>query len=406
MKVEARAVDVVDAVDENELLRRARALLPRLKERANRAAQIGKVPEESVQEILDAQLNRVAVPVRYGGFDVEFETHHKVSMELARACGSTAWCYSLWGVHTYWLAFFPEQAQQELFANGPDLLTCSASFSIKSSYQRVPGGFRVSGHWRFSSGCDHAKWIFAVVHGPEGAIDAIIPRSEFKIVDGTWNVSGLAGTGSKDILVDDVFVPEHRTVLGGGEVYSVDHPAQRPRGDHQQRRYKVPKFALVIWDLVAPAIGLAQGSVDEIIARIQGTSGRLRSADSPIVQNKISESSAEIDAARALLHTDFEDAQGKGERGEPVTVLDLTRYARDRAYSTKLAVNATNRMFDMAGAHALFLTDPLQRIHRDVQAAMHRDGLVFDFASQAYTRSLLGMDPGESILRKPMTAKS
>ncbi len=403
MVVEAR---VDEAVGPDELLRRARALLPRLKERAFRTAQANQVLEESVQDILAAQLNRIGVPLRFGGFDVEFELHHQVAMELARACGATAWCYSLWGVHTYWLAYFTEEAQQELFANGPDLLTSSASFSIKSSYKRVPGGFRVSGHWRFVSGCDHAQWVFAVVHGPEGMLDAIIPRADFKVLQDTWNVSGLEGTGSKDILVEDAFVPEHRTLLGAAEIYAVDHPAQQPRGGHRQRRYKVPKFSLLIWDLVAPGIGLAQGAVDEIVARMKGTSGRLRSGESAVVQNKISESSAEIDAARALLHTDFEDAQGKGERGEPISVLDLTRYARDRAYAVKLAVNAVNRMFDMAGGQALFRTDPLQRIHRDVQAVMHRDGLVFDFASQAYARTLMGMDPGEAILRKPPAIRS
>lgn len=95
------------------------------------------------------------------------------------------------------------------------------------------------------------------------------------------------------------------------------------------------------------------------------------------------------------MHAYFEDVQTKGERGELPTVLDLTRGARDRAYAVKLAVSATNRMFDMAGGRALFLTDPLQRIHRDVQAAMHRDRLVFDFSSQPYARVLLGMDPLE-----------
>jgi 3-hydroxy-9,10-secoandrosta-1,3,5(10)-triene-9,17-dione monooxygenase len=151
--------------------------------------------------------------------------------------------------------------------------------------------------------------------------------------------------------------------------------------------------ALVAWDLVAPAIGLAQGAVDEMVARLTGTSGRARAAESPMVQAKLAESAAEIDAARALMHFDFQDAQSKGERGEPITPLDLARYARDKAYCMKLAVSAVNRMFDMAGGHALFLTDPMQRIHRDVQACMHRDGLVFDFGAQPYGAALLGIDP-------------
>jgi 3-hydroxy-9,10-secoandrosta-1,3,5(10)-triene-9,17-dione monooxygenase len=158
--------------------------------------------------------------------------------------------------------------------------------------------------------------------------------------------------------------------------------------------------ALIAWDLVAPAIGLALGAVDEMVARLTGTRGRARAADSPMVHAKIAESSAEVDAARALMHADFDDAQGKGERDEPITPLDLARYARDKAYCMKLAVSAVNRMFDMAGGHALFATDPMQRIHRDVQACMHRDGLVFDFGGQPYGAARLGIDPSSIRLRR------
>ena len=159
--------------------------------------------------------------------------------------------------------------------------------------------------------------------------------------------------------------------------------------------------ALLVWDLVAPAIGLAQAAVDETIKRLAGTSARAKSAQSPVVHVKLAESTAEIDAARALLHQDIEDAQCKGERGEPITDLDLARYSRDKAYAMKLAVSAVNRLFDMAGGHALFTSDPLQRIHRDVQACMHRDGLVVDFGAQPYGRALLGLDPSAVVLRDP-----
>lgn len=388
-------------VDAAELLRRARELVPVLKERAFRTAEAGRILDETVHDILAAQLNRIGVPSRFGGFDVEFETHHQVAIELARACGSTAWCYSLWGAHAYWLAYFLPAAQEELFADGPDMISSSASFSVKSEYRRVPGGFQVSGHWRFVSGCDHAQWVFAIVDGPEGKMDAIIPRSAFRVVEDTWSVVGLQGTGSKDIVVEGVFIPEHRTQFGGGELYDVDHPAQRPPMPyHSQRRYTVPKYSLVVWDLVAPTIGMAQGAVDEIVERMRGTYGGPRTAESEVVQQKISESCVEIDAAKALLHVDFEDAQSKGVSGEAINTLTLARYARDRAYAAKLAVDAANRMFGMAGARALSLKDPLQRITRDVQAGVHRDGLVFDFAAQPFARVLFGMDPGHSVLRK------
>ena len=98
-----------------------------------------------------------------------------------------------------------------------------------------------------------------------------------------------------------------------------------------------------------------------------------------------------MDAARALLHADIEEAQWKGENDQPITPLDLARWGRDKAYAIKLAVQATGRLFELAGGHALYTTDPLQRMYRDVQAAAHRDGLVFDFGAQRYGQALLGI---------------
>ena len=383
--------------DRAQLLERARALLPTLKARAFDTERLRRVPDETVQDILATGLNRISVPVRFGGLDVAFELMHDIAIEFGRACGASAWCFALWGVHNWWVGYYPPEGQAEVYAQGPDVLTSSAGFAVHSRAEPVPGGYRVSGHWQFSSGCDHAAWVFAVTSTPQGPMGTIVPRADFTILQDTWHVSGLQGTGSKDIVIDDVFVPTHRTLPRRDPVFGTS--AWSVREYHPQRRYTVPMGALIMWDLVAPAIGLAQGALDELVARLSGTSGRARAADSPLVQARLAESSVEIDAARALMHADFADAQDKGERGEPITPFDLARYARDKAYAMKLAVSATNRLFDMAGGHALFLDDPLQRIHRDVQACMHRDGLVFDFGALPYGRALLGLDPSAVQLR-------
>jgi 3-hydroxy-9,10-secoandrosta-1,3,5(10)-triene-9,17-dione monooxygenase len=387
------------AVDGDALLERARRLALTLRERAFEPERLRRLPDETVQDILDSGLNRIGVPARFGGIDVDISLLHDVAFEFGRVCGATAWCYSLWGVHNWWAGYYPPEAQEELYAGGPDVIASSALFSLRAAAEHVPGGYRLSGHWQFSSGCDHAAWLFASAPSENGPMSVMIPRSDFEILQDTWYVSGLQGTGSKDVVINDAFVPAHRTLPGRGNMYATN--AWSPREFHPQRRYGVPMGALLAWDLVAPAIGLAQGAVDETVARLTGSGGRARSAESPVVHAKLAESAAEVDAARALLHADIEDAQAKGQRGEAITPLDLARYARDKAYAVKLAVSAVNRMFDMAGGHALFTTDPLQRIHRDVQACMHRDGLVFDFGAQPYGRALLGLDPSTVVLRTP-----
>jgi 3-hydroxy-9,10-secoandrosta-1,3,5(10)-triene-9,17-dione monooxygenase len=385
------------AVERDALLDRAHQLAEALRPRAFEPEQLRRVPEASVHDILASQLIRIGVPTRFGGYDVDFSLMHDVAIELGRVCGASAWCYSLWGVHSWWVGYYPPAAQEEFYADGPDVLASSAGFSLHSQAEPVPGGYRLSGHWQFSSGCDYAAWLFATTNTAAGPMGTLIPRADFTILQDTWFVSGLQGTGSKDVVVDDVFVPAHRTLPGRGNMFSTT--AWLPRDYHDQPRYSVPMGALLVWDLVAPAIGLAQGAIDETVTRLTGSSGRARSAESPLVQAKISESAAEVDAARALLHTDMADAQAKGAHGEAISTLDMARYARDKAYAMKLAVSAVNRLFDMAGGHALYTNDPMQRIHRDVQACMHRDGLVFDFGAQPYARALLGLDPSAVVLR-------
>jgi alkylation response protein AidB-like acyl-CoA dehydrogenase len=378
-----------------ELLQRAKALMPSWRERAFECEQLRRVPDTNVGDILASQLTRITVPKRFGGLDVEFALYLDVAFELARGCGSSGWCYGLWAVHNWWVGYYPPEAQEEIFADGPDVLISTANFVVTSRAEPVPGGYRLSGHWQFSTGCDHAGWIIVTGVTPAGPVGMIVPRGDFKILHDTWLVSGLQGTGSKDILVEDAFVPAHRTLANR------DAPGWSPAEYHGQRRYSVPMGALIAWDLVAPGIGIAQSAVDEFAARLYNTSGRVRSAESPVVQVKLAESAAEIDAALALMHQDVEDAQSKGERGETISALDLARYSRDKAFATKLSMQAVNRLFDLAGGHALYSSDPMQRIHRDVQAAGHRDTLVFDFVGQQYGRAMLGLDPSAVVLRAP-----
>src|SRR5712691_12536168 len=142
------------SVTRKELLRRTTALLPVLKERAARTEQLRQMPPETVQDLVAAGLIRLGNPQRYGGLGVEYDAAFDVSWELGRACGSTAWCYALWTVHNWWIGHFPEAAQEEFFAGGPDVLASSALNPTRGTAEPVAGGYRVSGPWSFYSGCD------------------------------------------------------------------------------------------------------------------------------------------------------------------------------------------------------------------------------------------------------------
>jgi 3-hydroxy-9,10-secoandrosta-1,3,5(10)-triene-9,17-dione monooxygenase len=211
-----------------------------------------------------------------------------------------------------------------------------------------------------------------------------VPRSDYRI-DDNWFVSGMCGTGSKDIVIDEAFIPAHRAL-------AADHAGVDDWTGwetHARPSYHVPMRVFMGWDLVSPIIGIAQGAVDEFASRLVGTSGPGRTADSVAAQLRLAESSAEVDSARVLHRHCIQDILAKGAHDEPFTPLDRARYQRDKAYVTRLCVQAVNRLFEAAGGHALFAPNPMQRIHRDVHAASHQAALSWDTAAENYGRLIL-----------------
>ncbi len=376
----------------SELIRRAEAMLPTLRERAARAEELRRMPEETISDLLASELYRIGVPKRYGGLDVDYALMLDVAAELGRACPATAWCYGLWAAHAWLVGYWPELAQEEVFGSEPDAL-CSSSLNVgRSTCTPVDGGYRLTGRWEFSSGCDAATWLMLGVPGIGERNWALVPRGDYEIVD-TWFVSGLRGSGSKDIEVRDAFVPAHRILdvplAGDGDWTGWEL--------HRQSRYRLPIPVLLGWDLVAPMLGIAQGMMDEFIGKTAGTAGAAKSADSTAVHIRVSQAAAEIDAGKALMDRDVREVLDRGETGGGFTTLERARYRRDKAYVTQLCLQAVNRIFDISGGHGLFESDPLQRFHRDAQAVAHRDTLIMDLGGQEYGRVLLGLDGSGTI---------
>lgn len=382
-----------------ELLGRASRLVPVLKERAARTEQHRQMLPETIKDLVASGLIRIGNPDRYGGQGLDIDVAHAVAWELGRGCGSTAWCYSLWAVHNWWLGHFPEQAQEEFFASGPDTLFSSGLNPARGKGVPVDGGFRVSGRWSFSSGCDAASWAMVAVlgAGPDALIWLLLPRSDYEIVD-TWFASGMRGTGSKDVVVKDVFVPAHRALdanrAGDGDWNGWEL--------HQRLSYRVPLRCLTGWDLAAPLIGVAQGAVDEFTARLRGTKGLGRTADSVPMQLRLAEAAAEVDAARTIHAQDIREILEKAERGETFTELDRARYRRDKGFLSRLCLQAVNRLFEAGGAGAVLESDPIQRFHRDAHSASHHAALVWDAAAENFGRLALGLGPSPS----PWTPRS
>ena len=377
---------------EAELLERAAGLVPILKERAARTEELRRVPGETVCDVLATGLHRIGVPKRFGGLDVNYGLALDVAAELGRGCSSTSWCYGLWAAHAWLVGYWPLQAQEEVYGDGPEALCSSSLNPGKSTCEPVEGGYRLSGRWEFSSGCDHAGWVMLGAPGIGDRNWVLVPRSDFEIVD-TWFVSGLRGSGSKDIVTEDAFVPFHRVL----DVNTAGNGNWTGWEIHGQARYRVPIGTLLGWDLVGPMVGIAQGMVDEFMAQMSGTSGPGRTADSPAVHTRLAQSSAETDAARAVMQEDIREILRKGKVGEAFTTLERARFRRDKAFTAQLCHQAVNRLFDLSGGHGIFDSTPLQRFHRDAQAVAHRDGLIMDMGGLDYGRVALGLPPSGPI---------
>jgi alkylation response protein AidB-like acyl-CoA dehydrogenase len=202
--------------EERVVLERARSLLPLLKARAPAAAAARQLPAETVAEYRAAGILRILQPRRFGGMQGRFSLFSRIVEELTYACASSAWVYAVLAEHQWIIAQYPEQAQLDVWGEDPEAVA-SSSLAPREAARRVPGGWRLSGRYPFSSGCDHAQWaIIGAFLGekgdPRGVAYLLVPLAGVEIVD-DWQVLGLLGTGSKSLVLDDVFVPAHRHVM-------------------------------------------------------------------------------------------------------------------------------------------------------------------------------------------------
>jgi 3-hydroxy-9,10-secoandrosta-1,3,5(10)-triene-9,17-dione monooxygenase len=368
----------------DEMLARARDLTPVLEERAAHCEELRRCPDETVADFLNSGLLVAGNPPRYGGYDVDYDVTHDILMQLGRGDASQAWCYAVWTVLNWAVGHFPLQAQEEYFATGPATL-CSSSFDpSKGKAVPVPGGYRLTGHWDFSSACDAASWFMPGAVGPDGPLWLLLPKGDYEVVD-TWFVSGMAGTGSKDIDVKNAFVPAHRT-LDPNKAGEADLTGWQLHG---RLTYRIPMRMLLIWELICPLIGIADAAIDEFVRRWRGTKGRGRSGESALMHLRLTTAGAEIEAAKALFRSSMADLLAKAEKGQPFSELDRARYNRDKAYVAQLCIQAVNRLFDVSGGRGIYLNQRVQRLHRDAHALSHRDGMILDFAGEAWGREML-----------------
>jgi alkylation response protein AidB-like acyl-CoA dehydrogenase len=380
------------------LLNTVRTLAPLIREYADEAEHTRHLSHPVVAALAAAGLFRMYTPRTLGGLEVEPLTFDRVLEEVARIDGSTGWCVWIGGVTPLFVTSLADHTVEEIFGRDPQAITGSTFFPYGKAVVR-DGGYVVSGRWPYASGCHHCSWFFVLCNvfdadhprltaGGEPEVRAVfVPRKAVTILD-TWEVSGLAGTGSHDIVLDQVSVAEEYTWQFG--------PAMRSHGKHfQGSLYRYPIYVSGASAVSAVALGIAQGAVDACMELAQskrpaGTVDLLR--DRPLFQTRLAEAVALVRAARAWLHAAVGQAGEALQTREQVSLAERADMLLAAANATRSAATAVDMLYTVAGATANYRRSPLQRALRDIHAVtQHFATAPPQFESAG--RMLLGLPP-------------
>jgi 3-hydroxy-9,10-secoandrosta-1,3,5(10)-triene-9,17-dione monooxygenase len=382
------------SVSYDEAMRRAREIVPVLRSRAQKCEDARVLLPENEKLLHETGLFRYHQPKRFGGMELPFMAVVDIVAELARGCPSTAWNAGNLGCHHWILAYYEPETQHEIWDKNRDVLIASSIALAAGRGRKTDGGFVVSGRWPFSSGVDNSDWnmLAVTVYENDAAVDwrlCIVPKSDYNVID-TWYAMGMVGTGSKDIEVKEVFVPERRALAlqrcRGGN----DHPGGKL---NPGPLFRVPIVASAGHPLSATALGTAEGAfehVKEVFLKRIGTYTGAKVSDFQAVQIKLARARCLIDGARYLMRESAIAFDKYAEKGLVPDLETKLRYRAQNAFAVAQAREAVETLWSFYGANAIYTRDPLQRYLRDVQAAGQHFSFNFDIAGAAFGTAALG----------------
>lgn len=381
-------------LDAIRLIDSARAMVPVLAARAAEAERAGKVPVETVREMQEAGLFRVLQPRRWGGYELDPRVFYQIQMTLAEGCMSTAWIYGVIGVHNWQLPLFPEQAQQDVWSAQSGTLIASTYMPTGKAVP-VEGGYRFSGRWSFSSGVEHCQWIFlgALLPKKDGSgglehTTFLLPAADFTVVH-NWDVLGLRATGSHDIVVEDVFVPAHRTQRTN------DHSDDGcpGRAHNPAPLYRIP-FTQVFQRAVSGAcIGALQGAIDEFRRRAAAHVGKHggKTAEDPNAQCAVSEAMMTVDALKLVLMRNIARVVECAVTGERMAVEDRLLQRAQSAQVPKVCAERVDALMRASAASGMYKTNPVERTLRDIYQSRGHIANNTDAYARAHGAVMLGL---------------
>ena len=382
-----------------DLVVRARALIPVLARRSLEQKQRRGILPETIAEMQAAGFFRVLQPRRWGGYEMNLGTFYDIEMALSEGDMSSGWTYGVLGVVSWFLGVMDDRAAQEVWGHDTTTLICSSTMPAGKA-TAVDGGFRLAGYWRYASGCEHCGWALlgGMVHVDSTPPDwrfFLVPRRDYQTVD-TWQVAGLQGTGSIDVILDDVFVPAYRTqrlqdnflLRGAGQALNTSS------------LYRLPFGQIFVRGVSTAGIGALQAMLAALVDfsrdRVSRAGGR--SAENPFVQLLCAETAAAIDEMRTTLHRNFATLHDYARRSEtPPLELRLQHKFQSSAVIERCTLLAS-RIFKSTGAAGLSDELPFGRILADLMAARQHISNQYDYYGSNWGATMFGLESKDFLL--------
>jgi alkylation response protein AidB-like acyl-CoA dehydrogenase len=387
----------------HEVVERIRDAASYFRDASPEAEALGRLPDETVRRMRDIGVVRMLQPEEFGGYEADPCAFLEAVMLLSSLCGAAGWVGGIVGVHAFEMGASDHGLQQEVWGDDPDTWIASP-YMPNGRARPVGGGYVFSGRWPFSSGTDHCSWVFlgGVVTDQDGStarpVDIrhfVLPRADYEIIDGSWDVWGLKGTGSKDVVVRDAFVPEYRAV-SSRRVMDGDL-AREVRPDSAV--YRVPWSAVFPSSITAAIIGMAEGAlaIHTATERDRVSARKTKMSEDPWALSSIGEAASEIASCRAQLLANVGEMYGIASRGDTVPFELRAQGRRDQVRTSWRAVGALDQIFARSGGNSVRTDGALQRLWRDAHAGLQHVINVYGPIYQAYAQVAIGREVDQYV---------
>ncbi|MCX4815222.1 hydroxylase [Streptomyces sp. NBC_01239] len=382
----------------HEVVQRVEQYGPKLAELAAENEKLGRLSDDTVGLLRSAGVMRLLQPTKFGGYAAHPRDFAEAVMAVARHDGAAGWVSGVVGVHPWEVAQMDPRVAQEIWSEDQETWIASP-YMPNGIAEPVDGGYVLSGRWPFSSGTDHADWVFLgalVGNGkgkpasPPNVLHVILPRSSYEIIDDSWDVIGLSGTGSKDVVVDGAFIPSYRTV-NQDEVSAGEAAASN---GVTEALYRLPFTSMFPLGITSAVIGICEGALDVHLAqqreRVTVTGVQVR--DDPYTLYTAGEAASEIAASRAQLIDGISRAYDTVAAGETVSFEERSNIRRNQVRCAWRAVSALDEVFNRSGGNVIRRNNPLQRFWRDAHVGLAHMVHVPGVAYHANALAQMGLD--------------